>query len=184
MEIWKNIQGYDRIYQISTYGEIRSLDRTVMSGKNRQTFVQGKKLKPVRMKSGHLQITLCKNGVEKTKLLHHLVLETFVGPCPEGMECRHFPDRDPSNNRLDNLLWGTRQENRNDMKFHGTNLGCKGNTKGERQHLSKLTSEQIIDIRKKYASGKFTQKQLGELFGVDKTNIGQIVKRKTWAHVA
>lgn len=52
--------------------------------------------------------------------IHQLVLEAFVGACPEGMEARHFPDRDTSNNRLENLRWATHQQNIDDKKFHGT----------------------------------------------------------------
>ena len=62
-------------------------------------------------------------GKKRHAFVQWLVLEAFVGPCPDGMECRHFPDRDPTNNRLDNVRWGTAQENSDDKKVHGTNNG-------------------------------------------------------------
>lgn len=49
--------------------------------------------------------------------VHRLILLTFVGPCPEGMQCRHL-DGNPGNNRLDNLAWGTTEENIEDRKAH------------------------------------------------------------------
>ena len=54
--------------------------------------------------------------------IHRLVLESFVGPCPDGKLCRHFPDKDTSNNRLDNLSWGTQEQNMQDKYVHGTAL--------------------------------------------------------------
>lgn len=59
-------------------------------------------------------------GRVSCRYVHRLVLEAFVGPCPEGMECRHFPDRDTANNHLGNVSWGTRQQNMADKKIHGT----------------------------------------------------------------
>ncbi len=53
-------------------------------------------------------------------LVHRLVLLAFVGPCPEGMQCRHYPDPDPSNNHVGNIRWGTPKENAEDRKEHGT----------------------------------------------------------------
>lgn len=55
----------------------------------------------------------------KTRYFHRLVLEAFIGPCPEGMECRHL-DGDAGNNRLENLAWGTPIENGEDKVRHGT----------------------------------------------------------------
>jgi hypothetical protein len=56
----------------------------------------------------------------KTFKVHRLVLMTFLGPCPEGMEACHFPDRDVSNNRLENLRWDTKKANAFDQYLHGT----------------------------------------------------------------
>jgi hypothetical protein len=72
--------------------------------------------------SGHLRVRLkpSSSGRSKFPAVHRLVLEAFVGPCPEGKEARHFPDRDPRNNRLDNLSWATRTTNQRDRDFHGT----------------------------------------------------------------
>jgi hypothetical protein len=53
-------------------------------------------------------------------MVHRLVLEAFVGPCPIGMQCRHFPDPNPANCNLKNLQWGTPMENTEDKRVHGT----------------------------------------------------------------
>lgn len=73
--------------------------------------------------------------------VHQLVLEAFVGLCPDGMECRHLNGvRD--DNRLENLCWGTRKENQNDKIVHGNSL------KGERNPYAKLSNEDVVEIKK------------------------------------
>lgn len=78
-----------------------------------------RKLKPGIGSAGHLIVTLCPG--RHTRSVHQLVLEAFVGPCPPGMQCRHFPDRNPANNHLSNLQWGTPKQNAADRVIHGTN---------------------------------------------------------------
>jgi hypothetical protein len=73
-----------------------------------------KPLKPHPQKRGHCAVDL---GRRSTRYVHHLVLEAFVGLCPEGQECRHL-DGNPGNNRLGNLAWGTRLENMADRYRH------------------------------------------------------------------
>ncbi len=86
-------------------------------------------------------------GTHIGKLVHHLVLEAYVGPCPPGMECRHL-DGNPKNNRLENLCWGTIKQNREDARRHGTlNVG-------ERNGFAKLTNKQAKDILTLYRSGQ------------------------------
>lgn len=76
------------------------------------------KMKPRDHDGRYWTIALRKDGRYFYFLIHRLVLETFVGPCPEGMECLHADD-DGKNNRLRNLRWGTRKENVADMIRHG-----------------------------------------------------------------
>lgn len=66
----------------------------------------------------YVNLTPAEGGKYRTFRVHRLVLLAFVGPCPEGMEARH-EDGDPSNNRLDNLAWGTPAENRADNRRLG-----------------------------------------------------------------
>lgn len=106
----------------------------------------GRWLKPFRSgNTGHLHVELCKNGIPKAVYVHQLVLEAFVGSCPEGMECRHL-DGNPKNNELENLCWGTRKENQADRKRHGTS-NC-----GERQGRVKLTECKVELIRLLHAN--------------------------------
>ena len=65
-------------------------------------------LKPKKAGAGRLYVSLHKNGKRNNLYVHRLVLITFVGPCPEGMECCHKDDN-PLNNRLENLRWDTQE---------------------------------------------------------------------------
>jgi hypothetical protein len=109
-------------------------------------------------------------------LVHKLVLLAFVGPCPPGMEARHFPDRTPHNNRLENLSWATPKQNNADKIIHGTYRV------GEKCSTVKLTTEKVIEARKRYVRGE-SQRKIAEDLGVSQTNIGMIVRRRTWRHV-
>lgn len=86
---------------------------------------QWKRLKMQKVcKWGHLKVTLYPGP--RQVLVHRLVLESFVGPCPKGMECCHAPDPNPANNALSNLRWGTHAENARDMVNQGrSNVGDK-----------------------------------------------------------
>lgn len=115
-EIWKGIPGFTGSYEVSNCGRVRSLSRQVQCKDGAFRTFHGRILKPWRSVGGYNQVYL---PGRKPKLVHRLVLEAFVGPAPEGTECRHL-DGDKENNRLDNLQWSTHVENERDKKAHGT----------------------------------------------------------------
>lgn len=159
----RNIPGFDGKYQITTEGVIWSY----MHGNWR-------KLKTSLVGGGYLQIGLRVDGRQRRYLVHRLVLETFVGPCPVGMEARHFPDRTKTNCRLDNLKWGTRAENTKDKLTQGSILY------GERNPRAKLTWEKVRAIRKKSASGKFSRANLAREYKVSWNMIDDILLGNNW----
>ena len=70
------------------------------------------------IRSGHIDIHMRVHGKKKFAKAHQLILFAFVGPKPNGMECRHL-NGNPADNRLENLVWGTRRENVFDSIKHG-----------------------------------------------------------------
>jgi hypothetical protein len=110
--------------------------------------------------------------------VHQLVLQTFVGPCPPGMECRHL-DGDKMNCHLSNLTWGTRQENMADR----TRLGEHGNKSrpGETHGRAKLTDEDVRLIRS--LRPETTYPALMKRFNVSLSTLKAIVKGKAWTHL-
>lgn len=113
---WLPIEGFVGAYEVSDQGRIKSLSRPRVP----VTRI----LKPFPNSSGHLMVDLRLNGSRRTRQVHLLVMATFVGPTPEGMECRHL-NGDPSDNRLVNLQYGTRSENAYDSVRHGTHSSAR-----------------------------------------------------------
>lgn len=116
---WKDIQGYEGIYQISNLGEIRSFDR-VVKYKNRygnelQYLKRGRKLQPIKTKNGYLLVTLSKNNKKERYLVHRLVAQAFV-PNPYNLNEVNHIDEKPNNPLWTNLEWVTHKQNMN----HGT----------------------------------------------------------------
>jgi len=136
-----------------------------------------KNLQPWRMLAakkinGYLAVSVRYEHGRYLKKVHTLVLETFVGPCPKGMQCRHFPDKDTANCALGNIRWDTPTRNNADKKFHGTHQA------GERNPNHKLTATQVEDIRRVYA--KANHAQLARDYGVSTMMIYFIGTGKNW----
>jgi hypothetical protein len=93
MEIWKDIIGFENVYQVSNLGNVKSLHSK-----------QAKQLKPTNHGDGYLSVTLYNNGFRKVKLIHHLVAEAFLNHVTNGFKLviDHINDN-PSDNRLENL---------------------------------------------------------------------------------
>lgn len=130
-------------------------------------------LDPPPQKYGHKQVTLYRGSEKQQIKVHTLVLEAFVGKRPDGMEACHFPDKDPSNNRLSNLRWGTKKDNINDRRIHKSYCGSD-------VHTSKLTASQVTEIRKLHLDCGVSQCELARRFGVSQASISAIILRKTW----
>jgi hypothetical protein len=121
-ERWLPVVGYEGLYEVSDQGRVQSLDRRQVLGAHSR-FVPGRILRPQvvydsKGRNPRSQFTLRKDGKSRTFRVHTLVLTAFVGPRPDGMLCRHWPDPDTSNNRLENLSWGTPAENMQDRLAH------------------------------------------------------------------
>lgn len=118
----KRILGLEGYY-ITTTGVVlsrwKTRGRKVGKGVEKYLSDTMRALKPHKDKRGYARVALYLDGVSKTYQVHRLVLETFIGPCPEGMECLHI-DGNPENNDISNLRWGTHYENVQDAKRHGT----------------------------------------------------------------
>lgn len=126
-----------------------------------------------RKEDGRMRYTLRKDdGTYRRVYGYIFVLETFVGLCPEGMECCHR-DGDCTNNSIGNLRWDTPVANKKDMIGHGTRQ------RGEQINTAKLKEDDVRSIRK--AGGPL--KSLAEQYGVTTVLIRMILKRKVWKHV-
>lgn len=129
----------------------------------------------IRPKGYHV-ISLCgENGIKHIRTVHALVLEVFVGPCPDGLQCRRL-DGNPANNHVLNLKWGTSIENANDKTLHGTA------SQGERCNKAKLTNEDVVKIRERRANGE-SLKAIAQDFSINIATISRIALRQSWKHI-
>jgi hypothetical protein len=177
-ETWKDVVGYEGSYQVSDKGRVRSLRRVIIRSNGSPQYIHGRIIKPCAHQSyGHLFVALKIRGRKRNFYVHRLVLEAFVGPRPEGMECRHFPDREPANNKLENLSWATRKVNFSDKLIHGTD------NRGEKCPTAKLTDQDVLKIRRLHASGRYTQIELSEFFGIERSSISRVVSGSRWGHL-
>lgn len=123
-EEWRPVVGYEGLYEVSNLGRVRSLDREVPNRWERPKPVKGRVLAgSISPQTGYRTATLTDAAGGRKPyyaLIHRLVLEAFMGPCPPGMECCH-KDLDRSNEALSNLRWDTRSANTLDAVKHRTN---------------------------------------------------------------
>lgn len=109
-EIWKPVVGWEGLYEVSNFGNVRSLDRYV-NQVNCKRFCKGQLLKPTFHKTKYYIVTLRNSGFQKVLKVHQLVMNAFnPNTSNEKLEINHI-DGNTHNNRLDNLEWCTHQEN-------------------------------------------------------------------------
>lgn len=127
-------------------------------------------------KYGYTVVTLYHSRRQYNRRIARLVLEAFVGPCPDGMEACHFPDPCRSNNALANLRWGTPAQNAADRDEHGHT--CRG----EASPLSRLNVGDVRLIRT-LGNSITERKEIAWRFGVTPQAIYNIQTRRTWKHL-
>lgn len=108
-EVWKPIKGYERLYEVSNLGNVRSLDRYLMFG-DRYCLLKGKPKKVFHNSKGYLRTTLSKNNKGKHYSVHRLVAEAFI-PNPNNLPCIDHINTIRDDNRVENLRWCTAEEN-------------------------------------------------------------------------
>ena len=109
-EIWKPIEGYEGLYEVSSYGRVRSLDRYVKTCYEAYKLHKGKILSPAKDKNGYLKVHLCCNGKHNIIRVHRLVCKAFI-PNPDNLPEVNHKDEDKTNNSVDNLEWCDRSYN-------------------------------------------------------------------------
>lgn len=107
-EIWKDIEGYENLYQVSNMGRVRSYDKIDSMGR----YVKGRLLSLTPDKDGYLHASLSKNGNNKKYKVHRLVCKAFI-PNPENKSEIDHINGDKTDNRVENLKWCTHKENMN-----------------------------------------------------------------------
>ena len=165
-ETWRDIVGYEGLYEVSDLGRVRNVVR-------RNGTFPGRILK--QHDTGYyLQVNLYKSGKGRFCSVHRLVAAAFLGECSSECVVNH-KDGDKKNPRLDNLEYLTRSEN----GLHAFAVGL--NHRGEKHGQAKLSDVQIAEIDA--LIGTMSLRKIGAIYGVSGQTILNIKKRKCWQHI-
>ena len=159
LNLWKDIIGYEGLYQINQIGEIIS---------TRRSGSKGTILKFGRTNRGHKQVTLSKNNIKKTFSIHKLIYINFIGEIPDGFQIDHA-DGIKDHNYPENLRLVTASQN----VQYAYELGI---------NKSKLNINEVKQIKRLLNEGNSIRK-IGKLFKVSGSVIFSIKHNKTWKHV-
>lgn len=177
MEEWKGVKGYEGIYEVSTYGQIKSLDRMIFNKNKKYQKANGTLLKFKKTKEGYYSCVLYNNERKKAYLLvHRVVAQNFISKTEEQIQVNH-KNGVKTDNRVENLEWVTRKENIDHSIENGlTKIGSDSTS-------SKLKDNQVLEIRELFSSQKYSYSELGRMFNVDGAGIGRIIRGETWKHL-
>lgn len=116
--MWKDVVGYEGLYQVSNYGSVRSLDRYVPHKRLGKKFCKGHLMAVHVTNAGYASVNLCRNNQYTSYDVHRLVAVAFLGADDlSGLEVNHI-DENKLNNHAENLEWVTRKQNNR----HGTKV--------------------------------------------------------------
>jgi len=160
-ELWDKIPGYEDNYLITSSGKIWSLKSNNF-------------LKPNIVRSGYKMVRLYRNGWAKDYLVHRIVAEVYCNN-PDNKRVVNHKDGNKLNNYFLNLEWNTDSEN----QLHAIRTGLKKIRYGSRHPNSKLSEQNIEDIKTLYKSN-LTLKQIAKQFNVHLGTISKIINNQSW----
>jgi hypothetical protein len=166
-EVWKDIVGYEGLYQVSNLGNVKSLGNE-FSRKERV-------LKPSLQSKGYLTVVLQKNGIRNMVLVHRLVAEYFVSNPLNKPQVNHINGVKTDNN-IENLEWVYHRENLDHAIKNNLTL------KGEENRNSKLKDVDVVKIHSLLQKG-ITTKELSESYNVSYSTIDGIRTNRYWKHL-
>jgi hypothetical protein len=168
IEIWKDIKGYEGLYQISNLGNIKSFKR----------YKEGKLLKPKFDKDGYREVGIRDSiGIRTFKRVHILVAKSFISN-PNNYKFINHKDNNPSNNIVENIEWCSIEYN-NKYRFTNGNASHKGS----KSPVATITEDVAIEIYRLGHSGKYTEPELAKMFNTTRSIVNKIRLNITWTHV-
>jgi NUMOD4 motif/HNH endonuclease len=166
-EVWKPVEGSDGLYEVSNFGNVRS----------HTARKRGSTMQPKINRNGYLVVNLRLHGKSSTKSVHRLVLAAFTDfNYTNEFDVRHL-DGNPHNNTLDNLAWGTKKENSDDMMRHGTRAV------GEKAACKRALNEELVREARRLREAGQTLREIGSKLKVHHSTVGYLFQGKTWKHI-
>lgn len=169
MEIWKDVVGFEGIYQVSNLGRVKRIKQSAGAK-------AGRVLKETLGRKGYVYLKLRKEGRRKRLSLSRLVAQAFI-PNPENKPEVNHKNGIKAFNWPENLEWVTHSENH----LHRSRILGVGI--GEKHGRAKLKNKDIPIIRRLLREGHLFQREIGEMFGVGRTTVSAINNKRNWAHI-
>lgn len=175
--LWKPVVGFEGLYEVSSEGEVRSVDRWLTTRRGARIFRKGVSMTPRIGKSGYLYINLYRDSLSFTKKVHRLVAEAFC-PNPRGAVQVNHVDGQKLNNLAENLEWVTASENTR----HAVANGLNAPQSGELSHRSSIKNSDVDKIRAKILEG-VPLEEVARTFGVTRAVVSGIKSGRRWAEI-
>lgn len=173
-EIWKPITEYEGLYEVSSLGRVRSLDRISIRN-NWPARFKGQILKPLAGTNGYLYVNLRRLNQPRHESIHRIVAKHFLPPRQDSqIEINHI-DLDKKNNLPSNLEWCTQSENARHAVAHGIRSGMTNP-----RVRKKLSPELVAAIREGHKSTGITLRALAKQFGISKAMAHMVVRNRAW----
>lgn len=176
MEIWVSITGHRGLYEVSNFGNVNSLEK-IVTYKNGKVYKYEEKILKLNNSNGYKTVSLVKNKVKTTHMVHRLVAVAFISN-PDNRPYVNHIDGNRSNNHYKNLEWSTNSEN----QLHSYSILGNRAVNGERNGRSKLDAVSVMKIRELSETG-LTEKEISNMFGISKSLVGLIKNGKRWQHI-
>ena len=174
-ELWRPVQGWLGLYEVSNLGRVKSLPRIIVRnhmGTRTEQPIKERILKPSFMK-GYAFVGLHRNGKQEVRQIHRMVAEAFLGEPPADKPWALHGTNGVSDNSVSNLYWGDQERNEKDKIRDGTLLH------GEKAPWAKLTESDVKAIR----ADTRPHKEIAADYPIGRAAVGAIKRRQTWSHL-
>lgn len=194
-EIWKDIPGFEGVYQASTFGRIKAYSKCINHFRGGKRKIPEKILKGHVNKRGYKIVSLHKDGELFSRKVHRLIAITHI-PNPDNKpEVNHMKNElgivDKTDNRIMVLEWSTSKENIQDSWKNGLSRYsekariavskiCKKRV-GSKNPVSKLTEKEVLEIRR--IGRSISQSKIAEKYSINQQTVSKIINNKRWTHL-
>lgn len=171
----KDIPEYEQLYAITSAGRVWAYSRSVKSRPGVEPHIRlGHWMKLYLHPKGYYQVLLNKNQQQKCFWVHRLVANTYIAPVDGKLYINH-KNGVKTDNSVGNLEWCTHQENLR----HALKTGLRKIPLGQKHGNSTISDEDVKTMRELWKTGKYLQREIGEMFGTTQSVVSNIVKMKS-----
>ncbi|MGB5637215.1 MAG: NUMOD4 domain-containing protein [Waterburya sp.] len=181
-EVFVDIRGYEGYYQVSNYGNVKSLDRVIKEKTGKTQTLKSRILKPRTNPSGYYYVGLRKNGTRATFAIHQLLAQAFI-PNPNNKKTVNHIDGNKLNNSVSNLEWTTYSENLEHAYKTGLRRAVKPSEVASKNYKRKLAEQQVREIKLLIAVKSLTLKQIANQYNVGRSTVGSIKSGRNWSYI-